>query len=476
MLFNSFEFLFIFLPVVLGLFYLCRAYQQHTASRYLLVIACLFFYSYWHWQYLFLLLLSIGVNFAAGQRLADKPSKPLLIAGITFNLGLLIYYKYAGFFLDSINGTLSTQFTLVNIALPLAISFYTFQQIAYLVDSYKGLIARTSLVDYSLFVAFFPQLIAGPIVHYRQVMPQFKNLFSGAPVAIGYFGSGLFLLAVGLTKKVVIADTLAQYVDPVYANVAQIQIMDAWTAALAYTFQLYFDFSGYCDMAMGLALMFGIRLPINFNSPYKAANISDFWRRWHITLGNFIRDYLYIPMGGNRHGIIRQCAVLMTVMLLGGLWHGAGWNFILWGGLHGLYLVIYFTWRRTNVALPNGVAWFITFMAVLFAWVLFRAESVNDAVTVWKTMLGLNGIVLPSYYAVGLKDVGDFIYGHSLFISGLEIFAILCLINVVTGYRNSVELSADLKPTFKLRALTIAGLCASFVMLGQPSAFLYFNF
>jgi D-alanyl-lipoteichoic acid acyltransferase DltB (MBOAT superfamily) len=400
MLFNSYVFIFAFLPIVIGIFALLQKYGKARMMTTWLVVASLFFYGWWNPTYLLLIGLSIGTNFVIGRKLSINPQKTLLVGGIIFNLGLIAYFKYAMFFAGIAGYDIGT------IILPLAISFFTFQQITYLVDAYRGETKEYDFLDYCLFVTFFPQLIAGPIVHHKDMMPQFADtkIFG---LTVQNIAIGLTFFIIGLFKKLVIADELATYATPVF-NAADaggtVYFVEAWVAALAYTFQLYFDFSGYSDMAIGLARIFGIQLPLNFFSPYKSTSIIDFWRRWHITLSHFLRDYLYIPLGGNRKGSVRRYTNLMITMLLGGLWHGAGWNFIIWGGLHGAYLVINNAWRNLCAVLSikpfasfigQIIAMGITFIAVVFAWVFFRATTLEGALSLCKSMIGLNGVSLP---------------------------------------------------------------------------------
>ncbi len=352
-----------------------------------------------------------------GNGKKQKTRKMLLVLGVTVNLGLLGYFKYTNFFVDQINRTMGYNFNVENILLPLAISFFTFQQIAYLVDAYRHETKEYNFLHYCLFVTFFPQLIAGPIVHHKEMLPQFAKdaiyKFNYVHMAIG-----LTIFAIGLFKKIILADGVAVYATPVF-NAAEakavLTFFEAWGGALAYTLQLYFDFSGYSDMAIGLAYMFGIKLPINFNSPYKATSIIDFWRRWHITLSRFLRDYLYIALGGNRKGNIRRYINLFLTMLLGGLWHGAGWTFVLWGMLHGSYLMINHAWRKIrsdvlkwsdNVSfLEITAARVLTMLAVIIGWVYFRADSVNGANHLMLTMLGFHGVSLPSGLETSLGGV-----------------------------------------------------------------------
>ncbi len=405
MLFNSPEFLFLFLPITLIVYFLLGKYspsKDYPISW--LVFSSLFFYGWWEASYLLLIIGSMAFNYSFGIKLQSilslKVRKFLLGLGIVINLGTLVYFKYMNFFVEQGNAMLGTNIYIEKIVLPLAISFFTFQQIAYLVDSYRFETSEHSFLHYALFVSFFPQLIAGPIVHHKSVLPQFKSekVFK---FGVKPFFIGLCIFTLGLFKKMVISDSIAMYSSPVFnlaSEGASIDIALAWSGALAYTFQLYFDFSGYSDMAIGLALMMGIRLPINFNSPYKATSIVDFWRRWHITLSTFLRDYLYIALGGNRNGVARRYTNLLLTMLIGGFWHGAGWTFIIWGGLHGSYLILNQLYRfmldKLNISFSgsvyNNLCWFITFISVIVSWVFFRAESVDVAVVILKGMVNFD--------------------------------------------------------------------------------------
>lgn len=409
MLFNSYEFIFVFLPVALVVFFLISRTSTKIALGWL-VVASLAFYAAWNPRYLVLLSGSIAVNYLVGRLLGrewrgQKVRRGLLMVGVLLNLGLLGYFKYAGFFVESISTLAGTDAEIPPIVLPLAISFFTFQQIAYLVDTYAGRCAEHRFIDYCLFVTFFPQLIAGPIVHHGEMLPQFRRRDVFRPNADN-LAVGLTIFSAGLFKKVVIADGVAIFANVVFNRAAggeTIGLAHAWVGVIAYALQLYFDFSGYSDMAIGLGRMFGIRLPLNFNSPYKATSVVDFWRRWHMTLSRFLRDYLYIPLGGSRRGLSRRYVNLMTTMLLGGLWHGAGWTFVFWGGLHGLYLCVnhgwqtwcrYAGWRFTQHRSWRPVAWAITFVAVLVGWVYFRAASFTVANSIVASMFGLNGVEL----------------------------------------------------------------------------------
>ncbi len=353
MLFNSAVFIFAFLPfVVLFYYFLNRKFTAEISFAFL-VLASLFFYGWWNPVYLLLLSASIIGNFYIGKLIYRRKKKILLVFGIVLNLASIAYYKYAGFLVFNFAYLTGSNITIDKIVLPLAISFFTFQQIAYLVDVWKAKAKEYNFIHYCLFVTFFPQLIAGPIVHHSEMLPQFeKNELKRIQDNLAI---GISIFAIGLFKKTVIADNLAVYANPIFQQADSgvgVDFFSAWLGTLAYSLQLYFDFSGYSDMAIGLARMFGIILPLNFYSPYKAFSIVEFWRRWHITLSRFLRDYVYIPMGGNQHGRTKKYIFLMSTMLLGGLWHGAGWNFVIWGGLHGLYLIVNHYSRPNKIGGP----------------------------------------------------------------------------------------------------------------------------
>lgn len=377
MLFNSFGFLFFFLPLILAGYQLMR---RHGVAW--LGICSLFFYAWWDWRFLPLLLLSICFNYGAGRAigtLSGWQRKAVLIAALAANLGVLIWFKYAAFLFGISPG----------LPLPIGISFFTFTQIAFLVDCWRGAAREPRFGPYLLFVSYFPHLVAGPVLHHAEMMPQFRN---GRALRADDLAEGLTIFALGLGKKVLVADNLAPLANPLFAGGIAPQLADAWIGTLAYAMQLYFDFSGYSDMAIGLSRLFGVRLPENFNSPYQASNISEFWRRWHMTLSRFLRDYLYIPLGGNRGGQWRRWRNLMLTMILGGAWHGAGWSFLAWGTLHGLFLVLH---QRFG---GGGVAWWgrpLTFAAVLLAWVPFRAPDLGSAMQIWAGMAGMHGLGMP---------------------------------------------------------------------------------
>ncbi len=431
MLFNSYEFIFLYLPVVLVVFF-CAAKISHRAAALWLALASLFFYGSWNPIFVALLLASIVFNFGAGVVIGRKQTsgrgKGLLVAAVSANLLLLAVFKYANFFIASANDV-GAQWSSLDIVLPLGISFFTFTQIAFLVDVYRGLAREANFVHYLLFVTWFPHLIAGPVLHHKQMMPQFALPATYRPSAES-MAVGLTYFALGLFKKVMLADQFAAFASPVFSAASQgapIMFFEAWIGALAFSLQLYFDFSGYSDMAVGLSRMFNVTLPFNFDSPYKAANIIDFWRRWHMTLSTFLRDYLYQPLGGNRKGPTRRYLNLMATMLLGGLWHGAGWNFVIWGGLHGLYLCVNHGWRKLTGSgdkplkpVARIVSTTITFVAVVIAWVPFRADSLHAATNLWKAMAGLNGISLPTALAERFQHYAGDLVQFSGVANGLD--------------------------------------------------------
>lgn len=412
MLFSTYGFLFVFLPATIAVYAAGSYIFDGRYNAIVLLGASLIFYGYFRIDYLVIIILSIIINFKLGSIIIhskEENNKNIVaFCGIFLNLALLGYFKYKVFFVNQVDALFGFEHSVMIVVLPLGISFFTFQQIAYLADARKGRVHRESIIDYALFVTFFPQLIAGPIVHHKEMMPQFSGQ---KRIVLENIAVGLSIFAIGLFKKTVIADNVGGYTTPFEsANLAgTVTFVEAWAACLAYTFQIYFDFSAYSDMAIGLARIFGIVLPVNFLSPYKSRNIAQFWQRWHITLSRFLRDYLYIPLGGNRCGKLRVYANLMITMVLGGLWHGAGWQFILWGALHGLFLAVHRIWSESRlartIAIPKPIAVAMTFLVVTIAWVPFRATDVATALTMYEAMAGLNGIAIPAEYASLLISV-----------------------------------------------------------------------
>jgi len=406
MLFNTQLFILVFLPFTLCGYLWAGRFGRRAALAWLLTCS-LFFYGCWRPVFVPLLMFSMVLNFWVGKRLTTAlHRRGWLIFGLTFNLGLLSFFKYADFFA----ALLGQPPPLDSILLPLGISFFTFQQIMYLVDTYRGDIQPPPWMEYACFIAFFPHLIAGPIVRPGHILPQLASIQPFVEWRIR-LASGLEIFLLGLAKKLVMADGLGHFADPGFAAAAAnvpLTLIEAWVALGAYALQIYFDFSGYSDMAIGLARMFGIEFPVNFNSPYKARNISEFWRRWNITLSAFLREYLYIPLGGNRRGEARRVLNLMVTMLLGGLWHGAALRFMLWGALHGCFLVIHGWCVRLRIRLPSPIAWAITLLCVVLAWVPFRAASFAAALDFYRALFGFNGIAIPSIYVKLWPPLGHF--------------------------------------------------------------------
>lgn len=474
MLFNSPEFLLLFLPIVVaGYLVLNRIGTFHIRAGWL-ILASLFFYGWWEPIYLFLISASIMFNYLMARLISARPhpgrlAKPLLVFGVGANLATLGFFKYANFFINTVADVSGTSFNSLTIILPLAISFYTFQQIAFLVDVYRDKANETDFLSYCLFVTFFPQLIAGPIVHHGEMMGQFKHPAVRGGELWDNLAVGLTIITMGLFKKVILADKMAFWSDRVFDTVQMggtVSFVEAWVGVISFTLQIYFDFSGYSDMAIGLARLFGIRLPLNFSSPYKALNIVDFWRRWHITLSRFLRDYLYYPLGGNRKGRARRYANLIIVMGLGGLWHGAGWTFVIWGLMHGAYLALNHMWwtirKRvfqstiTNGGLrfvANSFAGVLTFSAVTLAWAMFRAQTFGDAVTIYREMFAFNNIVLPAHYQAAMGDLGDLAaqaginFGAvPLYGGGMQIVWMIVTLALVWFFPNTQELMSKWKP------------------------------
>lgn len=494
MLFNSANFLFIFLPFIFCIYWLSQYHITSICSRILLVSSSLVFYSYWNWRYTPILLASILMNalYAWGVSEGGLHRKLFLITGIVSNLLVLAYFKYLNFFIQNVSMLLGTTWPELPKFLPLGVSFFTFTQIAYLVDIYRSSGRRYSLLDYSLFVTYFPHLPAGPIIHHGQMLPQFlseaRRLMSLDNVA-----RGCYVFIIGLFKKVVLADALAFWVNTGY-SLTNVDFVTAWIVSIAYSFQLYFDFSGYSDMAIGISLLFNIELPVNFNSPYKALNVRDFWRRWHITLSQFLRDYIYIPLGGNRVTPLRNMRNILLTFLLGGIWHGAGWNFVIWGLLHGFGVVAINIAGKGVITLPRIGAWALTFCYVNFAWIFFRAPSWSDAKRMVMALVGASGVMNSQDFHILLNitsssddwpallkilsQVWHMMAVQTVAISPLVAVVILGLSPIVFLLPNSMEKIYRFKPSFSSAVLAAFLLSAALcVMLSaNDSQFLYFEF
>ncbi len=467
-------------------------------------MASVVFYIYWDPRYLALLLSSILLNYLVGWSLATSKiptrRKLFLVAGVMANLGILFWFKYAVFALSNLDAALGIPDVVHNIVLPLGISFFTFTQIAFIVDVYQGKARESDFIKFALFVTYFPHLIAGPIIHHKEMMPQFDRMrlnWRGAAIGISCF-------VFGLAKKDLIADTLAPIANAVFAaagHQGHLSLLESWVGALAYTFQLYFDFSGYSDMAIGLSLLFGVRLPQNFNSPYKSTSVIEFWQRWHMTLSRFLREYLYIPLGGNRKGITRRYLNLLITMLLGGLWHGAGWTFILWGALHGVALALNHAWRALagrSIRLPRPAAWTITFVFILLAWIPFRSPTLQATMQLWQGM-AMGNLVLPATWRSHLGFFADILASHGVFFTSLNMLFVpakdlpvillalsiaLLLPNtqqIMRRYHTVLESVAGESnflwhANWRWAALT-AGLAALCLLcLFEPTTFIYFQF
>ncbi len=477
MVFSSFEFLLIFLPATILTFWIAGKID-YTLSVLSLIVASFIFYGYFRIDYTLILLGSIVGNYAAGRYLHRTRSRPVLAAAVAINLAALVYYKYSALAVWTLAWSVGAQWPLPEILLPLAISFFTFQQIAFVVDSYSRTTERGSFLDYALFVSFFPQLIAGPIVRQQEVVPDIRD--GRLRIKADNFAFGLSIFAAGLAKKVLLADQFAAIADPAFDAVAAGRTIGAgvaWTGLLAYSLQIYFDFSAYSDMAIGIGRIFGLNLPLNFDSPYKSRSIVEFWRRWHMTLSRFLRDYLYIPLGGNRHGQGRRYANLMITMLLGGLWHGAGWAFMLWGGLHGLYLVVNHRLERVNWdRLPGGravvsaLAWPVTFLAVILAWVPFRAFEGATFVHYYKAMLTPHGALPP------VADVATVAFGLAICLFMPNVADIFQLRPRTGEPARKPVVAWRMRPGAALVVGCLLFVSLVFVLKGRPYEFIYFQF
>lgn len=470
MLFNSLQYIYLFLPITAIAYWLLARAVSKTAALWLLLAASLFFYAYYKISYLPLLLASAAANYLLSRLILScqpkgKRARLLMFLGAAGNIALLGYYKYADFFLSLANRLFETSFAFLHLALPLAISFYTFQQIAYLADCYNGRIIKASLLNYLLFVSFFPQLIAGPIVHYRQMSMQFSSR-DNLKITPRTIYICLIFFAFGLAKKI-IADHLSLYANDGYASLEALPMVLAWQTTLSYTLQIYLDFSGYCDMAVAAAKLFNFNLPLNFNSPYKAANIKDFWQRWHITLSCWLRDYIYKPLGGNRHGFLHAGLNAFVVFLIGGLWHGAGLTFIIWGALHGSMTLLHRLWNKAGLQMAPLPARFFTFLFIHITWIPFRAKDLtNQSKTMFFSLFNLK-----SFSAADIKaEVWQLL--------GLLLLAVWLLPN---SYQAIKRIAGWPPKSWRVLVLAIAaGIFFAFYWQyasgAPPADFLYFNF
>ena len=477
MLFNSYVFMLAFLPLTLLIYFLLgKLPERIQLNKLFLVLASFLFYGYNNPSYVPIIVCSILVNYALSQMMLVSEKKiirlPLMWLGLGLNLGVLFYFKYHDFFATNMNAFFGTNFALYRLALPLGISFFTFQQLSYVIDSYRRTVPRYNILDYALFVTFFPQLVAGPIVLHSEIVPQFADV-KNRHFNFDNFAPGLYAFALGLFKKVIVADTFGIAVEAGFANAATLNTAEAWFIAIGYTLQLYFDFSGYCDVATGVGLMFNIKIPLNFNSPYKSMNIREFWQRWHMTLSRFLTSYIYFPLGGSRKGIVRTCINLMIVFLASGLWHGAGWLFLLWGLMHGAASVLYRLFRKQYDALHPALQWLLTFGFVVIAWVFFRATALSDAMAIIKSMFMMDFGPIRDTITSAFALPGGFRPGYNgIFMMvwyALSLFA--CL-----GMRNTYEKTMDFKPTLANAFQTVILILYVTLCLSNVSVFLYFNF
>lgn len=487
MLFNSYIFLLVFLPLCLVGYFGLNHLGRYTLAQVFLLGMSLWFYGYFNVSYLGIILSSTLVNYLFTRLIAATESRHLrkaeLIGALVLNLGVLFYFKYFDFFLMNLNRFAHTDFQMQNILLPLGISFFTFQQVSYVVDAYHGQVQRYSLLQYACFVAYFPQLIAGPIVTHDELIPQFldegKKQFNW-----DNFARGLYMLALGLGKKVLIADTFGVAANWGFGNVALLDTTNAFFASLAYTIQLYFDFSGYCDMAIGIGQMMNLDLPVNFDSPYKALTIGEFWKRWHKTLTRFFTRYIYIPLGGNRKGTLRTCVNVMIVFAVSGLWHGANYTFIAWGLFHGILSVADRLFKDRIRKLHPGFSWLVTFSLVHISMILFRSDSVTDALNILKRLIAmdfgpvneniLNAFLLPeiqllirqipqlNFLAFSPGPLLALFYGGAMFL--------------ILGVPNAYEQMCAFRPGWKTCLVTVILLVWCVLSFSGVSTFLYFNF
>lgn len=487
MLFNSYIFMLVFFPLCLFGYFGLNHLGRYTLAQGFLLMMSLWFYGFFNPSYLAIILVSIVMNYGFTRLMGKTQSQGLrkleMIAAVLLNIGVLFYFKYYDFFLMNMNRFFHTDFTLHNILLPLGISFFTFQQVSYVVDAYRGEVQKYSFLQYASFVAYFPQLIAGPIVTHDELIPQFMDE-SKKHFNWNNFARGMFMFALGLGKKVLIADTFGAAANWGFGNVQILDTTNALLTSLAYTIQIYFDFSGYCDMAIGIGQMMNLELPVNFDSPYKALTISDFWKRWHKTLTRFFTRYVYIPLGGSRKGELRTYLNVMIVYLVSGIWHGANYTFILWGILHGIFCVAY-RWKKNWFdSLHPVMNWLLTFNFVNLAWVLFRADSIGDALVLFKAILRMeigpiseqitDAFLLPEleYFINRIPQLQHF----QMYPNTLVLLFFGGAMALILGARNAREHMLTFKPGLVNLLATSLLLLWCVLSFAGVSTFLYFNF
>lgn len=460
MVFNSYIFIFIFLPIcIVGYFWLNRC-GKYTAAKAFVLFMSMWFYGYYSELCLVLITFSIVCNYAIYRLLQRNKSKILIGVGVLFNVGFLVYFKYMNFLIDTVNKLFRGNIEFMEIILPLGISFISFQQISFLVDTYRGEAPQYAPLDYALFVLYFPKLIAGPIVSHKELLPQFEDTDNRA-VNWDNISSGLYLFTLGLTKKVLFAESFGRAVDWGYSHIEQLNWISAIAVIVGYTLQIYFDFSGYCDMAVGISKMMNIELPINFNSPYKAATIEEFWERWHMTLTRFLTRYVYIPLGGNRKGIVRTYINILLVFLVSGIWHGASWNFVLWGLCHGVLLVLTKCLKGIVSKVPRCINCVVTFGMVNILWVFFRAYNIQEAIQLLKQVTNTD------YIGIHEDMAQCFTWPELSFAIGL--ICVFCM-------KNTNERLQTWRPKVMNAIVVALLLVINIYSLAGESTFVYFNF
>lgn len=483
MFFDSYLFILVFLPLTLIGYFGINRYKQHKAANWFLILMSFWFYGYFSPLHLGILVLWTLINYGISRALNQKAVKWLLTVGIVFDLSGLMVCKYYDFLIDSINHVSGGSLPLLRLALPLGLSFYSFQQIAYLVDSYRGETADHRLDEYLLFITFFPQLVQGPILLHGEFIPLLRDE-SRRKVDYDRMSRGLYGFSLGLAKKVLLADNLSALVAFGYSNVNTLYGVDALFTMLCYSLQIYFDFSGYCDMALGLSTMLGLEVPINFNSPYKAVSIADFWDRWHITLTRFFTRYIYIPLGGSRKGTARTYINVLIIFFISGLWHGAAWNFVVWGMMNGVAMVLYRLFRKTWDRVPKALAVAATFLFDSFAWSMFRAESVGQGLAIMKRVFvgGFNRIhigfaqAVESVMEVRILSNLDLIGIHDK-IPELFVLGFVCvLLGAVFGMKNTQEKMKEMKPSMRYAAVTVILMLWCILSLSGVTEYIYVNF
>ncbi len=484
MLFNSYIFVLVFLPLCMIGYFGCSHFGKGTYGQVFLLGMSLWFYGYFHVEYLFIIVFSILCNYGfyvlLGRSSGSGRRKWLLVGALMLNVGILFYYKYFNFFLENVNGIFGRNFALTSILLPLGISFFTFQQLSFVIDAYKGEVPAYRFLDYACFVTYFPQLIAGPIVTHDELIPQFMDE-ERKRFRWDNFVRGMYLFALGLSKKVLIADTFGNGVNWGFANIGELDSTNGFLVMLFYTIQIYFDFSGYCDMAVGLGRMMNLELPLNFHSPYRAASITEFWDRWHMTLTRFFTRYVYIPLGGSRKGTVRTCRNVMLVFLVSGLWHGADWTFVLWGACHGICSVLTRLCKGILERIPRAVRWLGTFLFLNVTWVLFRADSIGDAARLLGKLLELdfgpvNGSLTAGFYLPECGLLDSLIPFTRICPEFFLIVFTAAALFLLFGVRNAYEKMKAFEPELGRLLLTALLLVWCICSFSGVSTFLYFNF